>query len=227
MQESTSIYLTELLTRLTPSLFEWAMILLPLTMYLLWLGFEVGRKKHPMVLSGKLDAVLLIVALSGLLFLGPPTWLIARFATGGVSRYFLAYGVYVVIILLCAWGWVRSRRNSLVIYNIDPVVFAKVSRPVLDGLGVPYQMTPGCIAFAGQQLVLDLEPTPSLHCVTVRWAGDVVLWKKLESQLLEALDGVQTERNPSGALIPLYAAMLLSFITMSSVLFVWYWAFMF
>lgn len=227
MQESTSVYLTELLTRITPSLFEWAMILLPLTIYLLWLGFEVGRKKHPMVLTGRLDALLLFFAMGGLLFLGPPTWLIARFAAGGETRYFLAYGLYAVFILLGAWWWVRSRRNSLVIYNIDPVVFAKVSRPVLEGLGVPYQMTPGCIAFAGQQLVLNLEPTPTLYCVTVRWVGDALLWKKLETQLLEALDGVQTERNPAGALIPLYAAMLLSFITMSTVLFVWYWAFMF
>src|SRR5437870_2393242 len=51
--------LTWYLLRITPSLFEWAMILLPLTLYLLWLGFEVGRKKQPYVLTGTLDTLLL------------------------------------------------------------------------------------------------------------------------------------------------------------------------
>ncbi|MFO0812206.1 MAG: hypothetical protein U0796_03245 [Gemmatales bacterium] len=220
-------YTTELLTRITPALFEWAMILLPLTIYLLWLGFEVGRKKQPMLLSGKTDAMLLFVALSGLLFLGPPTWLIARYATGGEGRYFLVYALYVLFILLCGWWWIRGRRQSLVIYNIDPAVFATLARPVFEGLGVPFQMTPGCLAFAGQQLVLELESTPSLYCVTVSWRGDATLWDKVEAQLREKLADIQTQRNPAGALIPLYAAMLLSFVSMSTVLFVWYLAFMF
>lgn len=219
--------ITSFLLRNTPSFFEWAMILLPLTIYLLWLGFEVGRKKQPYFVSGTSDAVLLFLALTGILFLGPPTWVIARFAAAGESRYFLAYSIYAMIILLLAWFWIRSRKQSLVIYNIDPQTFAASAKPLFDNLGVPYQMTPGHLSFANQQLVVDLEPSPSLYCVTLAWAGDTQLWKKLEESLRGALSEVSTERNPAGAFIPLYASVLLCFISMSTVLFVWYYAFMF
>jgi hypothetical protein len=219
--------LSAFLVRITPTLFEWAMILAPLTFYLMWLGFEVGRKKHPHVMTGTRDAWLLFLALAGFLFLGPPSWIIARYGFGGWGTYSVAYVVYAAIVLLVAWWWAAGRRRSLVVYNIDPALFETVSRPLFEKLGVPFQMTPGRVAFGGQQLVLDLEPTPSLFCVTISWQGDTELWKRLETSLRTELAEVSTSRNPAGALLPLYAAMFLCYITMSVVLFVWYWAFMF
>jgi len=219
--------LASILVRITPTLFECSLILLPLTLYLMWLGFEIGRKKQPYVLSGTTDTWLLFLALSGFLFLGPPTWVIARFAPSGPGRYFLIYAIYVATVLLLAWWWVKSRSQSLVVYNIDPQAFEQAAKPLFDRLEVPYQMTPGRVAFAGQQLVLDLEPTPSLYCVTLSWTGDRALWKKLEAALTSELNHISTTRNPAGALLPLYAAMFLCFVTMSVVLFVWYWAFLF
>ena len=219
--------LTWYLLRITPSLFEWAMILLPLTIYLLWLGFEVGRKKQPYVLTGTLDTLLLALALSGFLLLGPATWLIAHYAQAGISTYLVAYGVYVIVVVGMCLFWIRSRRQSMVVYNIDPNAFQLVFRPILDGLGLQYQMTPGRIALEGQQLVLDMEATPSLYCVTVSWAGDGALWQKVEQALRSALGAVQTIRNPAGAIIPLYASLLLCFISMSTVMFVWFYAFIF
>ncbi|HQR09182.1 MAG TPA: hypothetical protein PLN21_20340 [Gemmatales bacterium] len=214
--------LTWFLLRITPSLFEWAMILLPLTLYLLWLGFEVGRKKQPYVLSGWLDTLLLILGLSGFILLGPATWLIARYAQAGWTTYLLAYGIYLlVVICLCIW-WMGGRRQSLVVYNIDPNAFQLAFRPILDGLGIAYQMTPGRIALEGQRLVLDMEATPSLFCVTVEWAGDVALWKKIEPPLRAALGTIATERNPAGTIIPLYASLMLCFTSLSTVMFIWY-----
>lgn len=219
--------LTWFLLNITPPLFEWAMILLPLTIYLLWLGFEVGRKKQPYVLSGQFDTLLLALALSGFLLLGPATWLIARYAQAGWSNYLIAYAVYFLIVTgLCAL-WIRSRKQSLVVYNIDPNVFQHTFRLILDSLRIKYQMTPGRIALEGQQLVLDMEATPSLYCVTVSWFGDATAWKKVEQALHTALGALHTERNPAGAIIPLYASLLLCFISMSTVMFVWYYAFMF
>lgn len=219
--------LLPILLRVTPTLFEWAMILLPLTLYLIWLGFEVGRKKQPYVLTGRQDTFLLMLGLSGFVLIGPATWVIAHYAQGGLATYLVAYGIYLVAVLLLCLGWLHSRRRSLVVYNIDPQAFQMVFRPILDGVGIRYQMTPGRIALDGQQLVLDVEATPSFYCVTVEWTGDRMLWNKLEQLLREALQGVHTERNPAGAVIPLYASVLLCYISMSTVLFVWYWAFMF
>lgn len=219
--------LTNYLLRLTPSLFEWAMMLLPLTVYLIWLGFEVGRKKRPYVLSGWWDTMLLIMALSGLLLLGPLTWVISRFAEYGFGVYGLAYAIYLLVIALLCWYWVMARRQSLVVYNIDPTAFQQVLRPIIDNLGKRYQMTPGHIAIEGQQLLIDLEPSPRLFCVTLCWAGDGTIWRKIETALFSSLEAVHTQRNPAGAIIPLYAALLLSFISLSTVLYVWYLAFIF
>ena len=219
--------LTWFLLNITPSLFEWAMILLPLTIYLLWLGFEVGRKKQPYVLSGRFDTLLLALALSGFLLLGPATWLIARYAQAGWSNYLIAYAVYLLIVTGLCVIWIRSRKQSLVVYNIDPNAFQPTFRPILDSLGIKYQMTPGRIALEGQQLVLDMEAMPSLYCVTVSWAGDASIWQKIEQPLRVVLGTLATERNPAGAIIPLYASLMLCFISLSTVMFVWYYAFMF
>jgi len=219
--------LTWFLLRITPSLFEWAMMLLPLTIYLLWLGFEVGRKKQPYVLKGSTDTLLLVFALSGFLLLGPSTWLISRYAQAGWSTYLIAYAIYLLVVGALCLFWMRSRRHSLVVYNIDPNAFQLAFRPILDGLSIKYQMTPGRIALEGQQLVLDMEATPSLYCVTVAWAGDAGLWLKIEQLLRAAMETLHTERNPAGAIIPLYASVLLCFISMSTVMFAWYYAFIF
>ena len=219
--------LANLLLRITPALFEWAMMLLPLTLYLIWLGFEVGRKKKPYLVPGAWDTLLLILALSGLLFLGPLTWVISHFAEYGILAYGVAYAVYLIIVAILCFGWIVSRRQSLVVYNIDPNAFQLTFMPILDNAGVPYQMTPGHIAFAEQQLLIDLEPMPRLFCVTISWVGDQALWACLESALRPALAEIHTTRNPAGAILPLYASLLLCFISMSTVLFVWYIAFIF
>lgn len=65
---------------------------------------------------GYRNSWLLFLALSGFFFIGPPTWLIARFAPSGQGRYFLAYAIYVVLVLLLAWWWVKSRKQSLVVF---------------------------------------------------------------------------------------------------------------
>lgn len=219
--------ITSFLLRSAPAFFEWAMMLLPLTIYLLWLGFEVGRKKQPYYLTGRQDALLLFLALSGLLLLGPPTWVIARFASGGSTRYFIAFTIYALVVVVLGWLWIRSRRQGLVIYNIEPSVFATSAKPALDSLGMSYQMTPGRISLGQQQLLIDLEPTPSLYCVTLSWEGDAALWSKLEAGLRDSLAEVTTTRNPAGAFIPLYGAVMLCFISMSTVIFVWYYAYLF
>ncbi|MBL8822989.1 MAG: hypothetical protein JNJ77_10410 [Planctomycetia bacterium] len=219
--------MTALLLRITPSLFEWALILLPLTIYLLWLGFEVGRKKQPYVLTGKSDTWLLLFALSGFFLIGPFTWIISRTAEKGFSTYAIAYAIYLAVLILLAMLWLRSRKQSLVIYNIEATAFERVFRQALDSISVPYLMVAGHISFNNQQLLIDIDPTPSLFCVTLKWNGDKALWTPLENSLRTAMLNVTTERNPAGALIPLYAAVFLCFISMSTVLYVWYLAFVF
>ena len=203
------------------------MMLLPLTLYLIWLGFEIGRRRNPVVFSGTLDGWLLFLGLSGLLFLGPATWVISRFALEGPTTYFLAYAVYAFVVLVVAWRLIRTRRNSLVIYNVDPMEFEKISFSIFDEMGSPYQTFPHQVVFGEQTLVLYFDPSYSLYCMCIHWHGDEALWRKIEGRIREVLKDIVTTRNPAGAILPIYAAILLCFITISVVLFVWYWAFIF
>jgi hypothetical protein len=218
--------ITFYLLRVAPTLMEWAVILFPLAVYLIWLGFDVSRRKRPTVLSGARDTKLLILALSGFFLIGPPTWILDRFAQTGWKSYVVGYGSYVVVLFFLAWSWVHLRRQSLVIYCIDPEAFPPIMRQVLDDLGEPYQVTPGRIAVDRNKLVLDLEASPTLYCVTVKWSGEAEVWASVESRLRTALVNVQTRNNPAGGLLPLYAGVTLMFCSLSTVIFVWYCAYL-
>jgi hypothetical protein len=217
--------ITAFLVRIAPSLMEWALVLFPLTLYLIWLGFGVGRRKRPLILAGSTDTVLLILALCGFFLIGPPTWVLNRYAVVGWKSYLIGYGVYLVVIGFLAWAWVQTRRRSIVIYCIDPEVFPQLMRQALEELGEPYQITPGRIALAGTKLVLDLDAS-QLFCVTVRWFGDAATWAALETHLRPLVEQQETKNNPSGALLPLWAGLALMFCSLSTVIFLWYLAFM-
>lgn len=217
---------TNFLTRIAPSLMEWALILFPLALYLVWLGFDVSRRRRPLVLRGTWDTTLLILALSGFFLIGPPTWVLDRYAQVGWKSYAVGYGVYLVVLGFLAWAWVQSRRRSLVIYCIDPEVFPQHLRQALDESGEPYQITPGRIAVAASKLIIDLDASATLHCVTLNWVGDADLWNTLEGRLRTAVERLETRNNPAGAILPLWAGLALLYCSLSTVIFVWYMAYM-
>lgn len=217
---------TNFLIRIAPSLMEWALILFPLALYLIWLGFDVCRRRRPVVFTGVRDTAFLALALSGFFLLGTPTWLLNRYAHIGWKSYVVGYTLYLVVLGGIVWVWLRARRQSLVIYCIEPDAFPPLMRRALEQSGEGYQITPGRIALAANKLVIDLDASPSLYCVTLRWVGDPALWGPLESRLRSGLEGLETRNNPAGAILPLWAGLALMYCSLSTVLFVWYRAFM-
>jgi hypothetical protein len=218
--------ITFYLLRVAPTLMEWALILFPLALYLIWLGFDVSRRKRPTILTGTRDTTLLVLALSGFFLLGPPTWMLDRFAQVNWKSYLIAYGVYLLVLGFLAWTWIVARRQSLVIYCIEPDVFPQHMREALDELGEPCVITPGRIAVGKNRLLIDLEASPMLYCITLSWTGEAELWTALETRLRAGLEGLPTRGNPAGRLLPMWAAVVLMFCSLSTVIFVWYLAFM-
>jgi len=217
---------TNFLIRIAPSLMEWAIILFPLAVYLIWLGFDICRRKRPVIFSGVRDATFLALALGGFFLFGPPTWLLNRYAHVGWKSYTVGYVLYLIVLGIVVWSWLRSRRRSLVIYSIDPEAFPPLLRKSLDDLGEKYQITPGRISLAANKLVVDLDASPTMYCVTLRWVGDPALWKPLESRLRAGIEELETRNNPAGAILPLWAGLALMFCSLSTVIFLWYRAFM-
>jgi hypothetical protein len=214
------------LSRLAPVLFEWAVMLFPLAVYLLWLGFGVGRSAHPVILSGVRDTIYLALALSGFALIGPPTWLLERFARMSLNWYLFVYAIYLLLLTALLWTWISKRRKSLLVYSINPEAFSPLMIRQLDALGLPYQVIPGKIAVAEGRLVLDLRASTLLYTLTLTWTGDETLWNQIRPGLLSDLRLLATSQNPAGAILPLWGGLILLFVSLSSVIFGWYWAYM-
>jgi hypothetical protein len=221
--EFNVIALIEFLLRIAPVAMEWAILLFPLAVYLLYLGMNVNRRPHPVAVRGDVSFLGLCLGLSSLLLFGPLTWFLAPFARQGVAVYFAAWAAYVVLLGLILLGVVRRQRRFLTIYNLDPDAISDLLREVLAEEAVDYQVTPGRLALAGGRQVLDIEGSDLWYSVTLTWRGpDQELRQRLETRLREKLASVTTHANPAATILSLWGTFLASFITAAVMLFLWY-----
>jgi hypothetical protein len=215
-----------LLVRIAPHAMEWAVILLPVTVYLLVLGMVVARQPQPVVVGGRRSFFWLLLAVSGIFLLGPPSWVVHSFRYRSDLLYFLAYANYVMVLLFSAWILVRRQRTTLVVYNIDPKYLSDLVQGVLDQLNQPYQLTPGRIALLHGRQVLDVEASPLWHCATFTWkGGDEALRQAVEDRLRKALADVPSQGNPAATVLTLWGVLLACYTTAATMLFLWYLAY--
>jgi hypothetical protein len=195
---------------------EWAIMLLPLAVYLLLMGLAVNRRARPLAVRGSRNMAGVLVALSGFLLFGPFTWVAHGFRDWGPTAYWLAYSGYLLVLGLVCGVLIRRQRNSLVLYNTPPPLFADLLQDVLNELAIPYTATPGRIAFAQGSLTLDIDSSLVLNNVTLRWRGrEPELRQRIEARLLEELRQVDFSGAGSSAassLLILAALALLAFI---------------
>src|SRR5437667_7845226 len=100
--------------RLSAGLLEWAVMLVPVLVYLLYLALFVNRRRRPLVVSGAADQALLVVALSGFLLVGPFTWPLHFLRTVNEQTYWLGYSAYLFMVVGVVLWSVRRRRDVLV-----------------------------------------------------------------------------------------------------------------
>lgn len=199
---------------------EWALILLPLAIYLLIVGLGINRQKHPVVVRGDRNTAGLLLGLSGFLLLGPPSWVAHLFLHQGTLSYWLAYVAYVLVLALLARRLMLRYRGVLVIYNIQPMAFAEVLQEVLTELGVPYTATPGRVALDGGRTVLDIDSVVPLSNVSLHWyGGEHPLREKIEHSLVQALGEVEASDNLSPVLLAFSSFVLFAFIVAATVLY--------
>jgi hypothetical protein len=201
------------LQRLAGSLLEWAVMLTPVVLYLLYLGMGVNRRKHPVVVRGGRDFLGLLFAAAGFLLVGPFSWIAHLFRPQGVTAYWTGYSIYVIGLAFLSLSAYVRRCRTLVIYNIEPTVCAEVIQFVLAELKIEYTATPGRIAFHGGRLLLDIETSFLFNNVSLRWRGeDRTLAMNIEPRLIQELQSVESERHAAGIILTLAAMVLLIFI---------------
>lgn len=197
---------------LAPILFPWALMLLPLSCYLLWLGFYVNRRTHPMLLRGDTSFLGVILAISGFLLIGPPSWIADPFRAWGPQVYPMAYGIYLVLVGTMLWSYTRQQRQHSIIYNLNPEVLPQVVRDTLEELNLPYQATAGRIAIGEGHLVLEVEASAAWYSATLTWLGPKhELRQQIEDKLRTVLSKVTTTDNPCRLLLILWGVAMLAF----------------
>jgi hypothetical protein len=220
---------------------EWALILAPLIAYLLALGFFVNRRRHPLVMSGPMNMLFVLLACSGFFLIGPPSWLVHTFKhegagrdgmlllvpakyehllNDGATRYFIAYGVYVALLAALSSWLLRRQRRFTVVYHIEPTQFSELLARVLDEMALPYTATPGRIALAEGRLVLDLETSYLFNNVCLRWLGDERdLRQAIERRLMTELAREESGPNAAATILSLAAACLIGLVIFPTIVY--------
>lgn len=218
----TQAGLIELLRKLAPIAAEWAVMLLPLTVYVLWLGFSVHRRKTPLLLSGPRNTLLLAAAASGFLLVGPPTWLLAGLQGFGKPAYFGAYALYVLALLWLLRREMARNASSLVIFNLSPFDVAPLLEEALAG-GPAYERSgSGQIRFLESKTRLKAEVSPWWRCCTLKLqdapASMFAAWR---GRLTAALQKRPAEESAAGAVLALAGGILLFVVTLGGMLYLW------
>jgi hypothetical protein len=199
---------------------EWALMSLPLAGYFLIYGLFINRRRHPVVMRGDRNVLWLMLAASGFFLLGPASWLAHPFKNWGIKFYWIAYGIYLVVLVMAAIAWMRRERRNLVVSNLSPALMAELLPKVLADLNVAYVVTPGRISFAEGKLVLDLETSFLFHSVCLQWHGEESeLQAKITGSLIQALATVETPEHPGGMMLTFCGILLFSFVLFASVLY--------
>lgn len=202
-----------LLERVASGTAEWAVMVAPLAVYLLILAQVVYRQGRPVVLSGPANMAALWFAVSGFLLFGPPSWIVYSFSRYGPVVYGIAYGCYVLFLVLAALVTVARQRHSLVVFNLDPDRFGVLLPRILANLGIPYEAIPGRLALADGKLVLDLETSRVWSHVVVTWYGhDESLRRKIETELRACLSQEQVRPGHAQRLLMVAAMALVVFL---------------
>jgi hypothetical protein len=200
---------------------EWALMVLPLALYLLYLGLGVNRRPRPAVVSGPRNFLGLAAALSGFLLLGPASWIAFPFRSFGAGAYWVAYALYLVVLAFAGWRLHIRARRQLVVLNVNPHEFAEVLPEALDGLGVPYAVVPGRIALDDGKATVDLETSFVFQSVTLTWQGEAGPHQaNLAAALRKALADQETFEHHSAMLLTFAGVVLASFVTFAMTLYV-------
>ncbi|HMP59520.1 MAG TPA: hypothetical protein PKD86_09225, partial [Gemmatales bacterium] len=208
---------------LAPYAFELALILAPLTVYLLYLGLDVNSRPRPVVWSGRRNVLLLAVGLSGFFLLGPPTWVFSKLQWYGPVHYAIGYGVYFLLVLLVLRSWLARQRYCLVLLNTPPAVIAEVLPKVIQTWPGEAIVTPGRAVLGGGALVLDVNVNERWHSAELRGqVTDPQLWAEFDERLRVALSTHTTPRHGAGRALSLLGAALAILSTQALMLFAWY-----
>jgi hypothetical protein len=198
-----------------------AAFLFPVALYFLVLAM-VNRCPGPVLVSGVWDFVGVLAAASGFLLLGGPAVLagfnenwrpfflladpnaVKEVGTDALAFTVILSGGYLLVVIAGSAFILWTRRNTTVVYNVEPDVFHDRLQEVLANRKLPWTvqgrrfLLGTAVATERAPAVLEVSSAPWMRNVVLRWSGDdeAGLRQQVEGELARALAGVRTEDNP-------------------------------
>ena len=216
-------FIFETLKRVAPYAMEWTCILFPLTVYLLYLAMRVHARRSPLLMTGKHNALQLILASSGVLLLGPPTWMLAWLFRYGWMAYGIGYGIYLFWIIYLTWLFIQKQSRQYVIMRVPPQCVQPLFEKVTQSLARTFNMENKQIRWPEADLTLTVDVRPFWHTVQLRFQGS---GQMVEKECIEAIHAELLQIDDPSLLahyvLTLWGGLFLLFHVMSVVLFTWY-----
>lgn len=176
-----------------------ATMVVPVAVYFLVLGL-LNSRRHPQLLSGRMDFALMVTALSPVFILPALQYVGPSWLTVLAMISVLAAGIVVL----------APRGGSWVIYNLPPAEARKAVLRALDELGVRFQEQGRTIRIEDPQTTLTIRSFSLLRNVSLHldpYDGD--LSARLERRLSRMLGRLNAETSPTAVSFLLVATAML------------------
>jgi hypothetical protein len=172
-----------------------ALSVTPLACYFWLLALWHGGR-HPRVISGTTDFVVLALGVGGLLTFGPAGQAVARRLFGEPSLAGWAALASAVALVAAYWG--RRSGHRLVIYHIDPEALDRSLQDVLDVRSGHFRRTLAGFEEASGTGGLSVESSRRFHYAVIEARGPrpAALLAELRPALAERLRGIPTGPSP-------------------------------
>ena len=175
-----------------------ATVVVPVALYFLILGL-LNSRRHPQMLSGRLDFTLLIAALS-------PLFVVPALHYVGISPMSLICAICMVvggIVLLAPKG------QSWVIYNAEPRQASRAAAAALRALGLEWTVRRGIFVLESGLATIHISSFPMLRNVSIRFTGPIAQARDFERELERTLHAMEAETSPSTVALLLVAISMM------------------
>ncbi|MBL8826261.1 MAG: hypothetical protein JNM18_04695 [Planctomycetaceae bacterium] len=180
--------------------FRTCLALGPLAVYALLLAV-MHLSRRAWVVNGNRDLITLGVAVSGMVLIGPIELLMPAehwVAQRGYA-WLVVMVIYVVVLSLVA----LLGRPRITVYNITPAILRPILARIAAALDPQARWAGNSLVLPQLEMELHVEamsPMQTVSIVATHEEQELVGWKRLEVELIDALRGVERTRNPWGYL---------------------------
>ena len=190
------------------SFFSLATALIPLAIYLIYLGL-INLSSKPQIVTGTVDSVALSIGISGLVIVGPMQLLLPHAA---MVRF--GDNVWYPMVLLYLFGvmWLLLlNRPRLIVYNIQTDVFQRLLETIMahNNWGAYQSENILRIPEIGVELeILSIKEMKNITLRPVRFEQSSRGWQRLRKELSIVLEKQPTCHRGLGAMLLFFGLMV-------------------